>query len=283
VKPEFLILIGAARSGTKLLRDLVARHPDIDRVPYDVNYIWKMGNEDIPHDELPIERLTPEKRNRILNQLYHFADSPVLIEKTVQNCVRVPFVHSALPDARFIHLIRDGIDVVESSYREWTAPPKWRYILNKARTFPLRSAFGYALSYARDTVRRLLAYDRTRTSVTWGPRYQGIDADVTRLQLIEVCAIQWVQSVVQTLHGLDNVPPENVLTIRYEELVSDPDQHLKEIARFVEVNPTFYDQLDLGTIVTTENVGKGKRTLDQDRMDLVLPHMIDTLSLLGYR
>jgi hypothetical protein len=179
--------------------------------------------------------------------------------------------------------VRDGIDVVESSYREWTAPPDWRYIFNKARTFPLGSAFGYALSYARDTVRRLLARDRTRTAVTWGPRYEGIDADVARLQLIEVCAIQWVQSVTQALDGLQDIAPERVLTIRYEELVHDPEQHLEAIARLIEASPVPYSRLDVRARVTTKNVGKGKRRLDQGQIDLIVPHMFDTLVRLGYQ
>src|SRR4051812_20775701 len=39
-----VIVIGAARSGTKLLRDSLATHADVARVPYDVNYVWRFGN-----------------------------------------------------------------------------------------------------------------------------------------------------------------------------------------------------------------------------------------------
>ena len=60
-----IILLGAARSGTKLLRDVIATHPNIGKVPYDINYIWRLGNEFIPHDELEPEQATPIVIQRI--------------------------------------------------------------------------------------------------------------------------------------------------------------------------------------------------------------------------
>ena len=63
-----IILIVAPRSGTKLVRDLVAEHPDVDRVPYDIDYVWRLGNEAVPHEELSVDLLTPQIRQRILRR-----------------------------------------------------------------------------------------------------------------------------------------------------------------------------------------------------------------------
>ena len=198
---QVLILIGAARSGTKLFRDLVAGHPDVNRVPYDVNYIWRLGNERLGHDELTPELLTPQIQGRIRRgfERYH-AGAPCLIEKTVSNCLRVAYVLIVFPEARFIHLVRDGVDVVESVYRQWLAPPDWRYILNKVRTYPLAQAPGYALAYAAGVLQHALRPGQNGTS-TWGPRYDGIDRDVAHKQLLEVCAIQWVRSRLWGVSG----------------------------------------------------------------------------------
>jgi len=49
---QVLFLIGAARSGTKLLRTILEQSDEIGVIPYDMNYIWKYGHYDINHDEL---------------------------------------------------------------------------------------------------------------------------------------------------------------------------------------------------------------------------------------
>ena len=45
-------LIGAARSGTKFLRNCFSVSDEIEIVPYDIGYVWRYGNEKISHDEL---------------------------------------------------------------------------------------------------------------------------------------------------------------------------------------------------------------------------------------
>jgi len=278
-----VIVIGAARSGTKLVRDLVAEHPSIDKVPYDINYVWRLGNEDIPHDELLVEKLTPYIRQRIIR---HFRPSksqaPFLIEKTVSNCLRIPFVNAVFPDARFIHLVRDGCDVVESVYRQWQAPTDWRYAFQKAQTFPIWQAPGYAIDYAKKTISKLF-FRNSHVVGTWGARYVGIDEDVANLELLEVCAIQWARSVEKAMQDLNNLPRERVLLIRYEEFVKSPRQYLKAIAQFLGVDSLPYEVKDhLAQKVSKDNIGKGFRNLSADDQALVLRHIESTLALLDY-
>lgn len=278
-----LILIGAARSGTKLVRDLIAAHPDVAKVPYDITYIWRLGNEDVPHDELPVELLTPQIKRRIQRRIDAFrSGAPQIIEKTVENCLRVLYVYAVFPDAFFLHLVRDGRDVVESAYRQWTAPPDWGHIIRKASTFPLGEAFGYAYSYAGNSFRRLMARNIASTSITWGPRYEGIDEDKACKELLEVCAIQWARSVEKALSGLRSLPSDQVFTIHYEQFVQSPHDHLKHIAQFVGIDPSPYSLLPYVEMVSQRNIGKGFRSLNETQKDLALPYIQDTLALLGY-
>ena len=60
-----VVLLGAARSGTKLVRDSLALDAHIARVPYDINYVWRFGNEELDHDELDAASLTPGVAARI--------------------------------------------------------------------------------------------------------------------------------------------------------------------------------------------------------------------------
>ncbi len=120
-----IIILGAARSGTKILRDTIAAHPSISSIPYDINFVWKYGLYHIRHDELTPNDLT-ERGKKFIHSFFSRFDSKNLdtriIEKTVSNTVRVEFVQKIFPNCQFIHLIRDGRDVAVSSMIQWQAP-----------------------------------------------------------------------------------------------------------------------------------------------------------------
>jgi hypothetical protein len=280
IQPVFLI--GAARSGTRLIRDLIALHPQIDRVPYDVNYIWRLGNEKLPHDALAVDDLTSKIQARIKKRIQGFSKgSPFLIEKTVSNSLRIPFVEAVFPQAVYIHLFRNGWDVTESAYRKWSSPRSWNYILKKALQYPLLDAPGYAFDYANTVLKQSLGLADPRRG-TWGPRYPGIQNDMINRSLLEVCAIQWASSVNYALDGINQVHPKRVITIRYEMFVRQPLQHLEDIAGFLGIDGGLYAQLLEPSRVTFAYVGKGKRSLTAEQQIMVAPHIQSTLELLEY-
>jgi hypothetical protein len=259
-----VVVIGAARSGTKLLRDLIASHPRFHAVPYDVNYLWRMGTESVPYDDRDPADATPWVTARVREQLgRRAAPGSTLVEKTVSNTLRVAFVHRILPDARFVHLLRDGRDVIASAYDQWRAPVDWRYTLAKARQYPLLSAPAYALRWAAT---RLL---RRGTSLppVWGPAYRGIHEDLRLLPLLQVCARQWQRSVAASLDQLAEVPPERVLTVSYARLVSDPEAELARVFRFLGADPA--ERPEDGPRVSGGHVGRfASRLSHGERADL---------------
>ncbi|MEM7128350.1 MAG: sulfotransferase [Chloroflexota bacterium] len=265
-RPVFII--GAARSGTKLLRDTIARHPDIDKVPYDVNYIWRMGNQETAHDELTTHSVTSEVKAKIRHQLkkYHRGNA-VLIEKTVSNCLRIPFVNAIYPNAHFIHLIRDGYDVIESSYRQWTASPDWRYILKKASTYPITIAPSYAFKYLM-TIGNKMISTQGQPHSTWGPVYDGMQDDLTQLTLLEVCAMQWQKCVLHPFNTLKSIPSERVITVRYADFVQSPKQILGDITEFIGGDDSAYQQMDFSEI-HPNNVGKGFKRFGPKEADVI--------------
>lgn len=278
---EVVILIGAARSGTKIFRDMLAEHPDVDRVPYDVTYVWHIGNQDIDHDAIPTDRFTPEIAAEIRSELEKFREGGcVLVEKTVGNSVRVPFVHAVYPQARFIHLVRDGWDVVESSYRQWTKPPDRRALLTKLKRFPVRKAFPYLLRYGRATISRLLP-GVSMPGASWGVRYPDIDQDVAGRSVLEVCARQWTESVEQALAGFNGLSKDVVWTVRYEDFVRDPRAQVVAALEFMGLDPA---RLPPGaeTRVDQVNVGKGLRRLTAQEIERVEPTIAATMRRLGY-
>ncbi len=231
-----VIILGAARSGTKFLRDVLGASRVVRVVPHDINYVWRRGNERWPNDALPASRYTDDigryVRRRVLALSGARADDGgVIVEKTVSNTLRVDFVRSVYPEARLIHLIRDGRAVVESTLRQWQEKPEWGRLLKKALTLKpsdLRYAFWSASNIAQGRPRS------NGAGRVWGPRYEGIERDLAELPLLEVCGRQWTTCVERTLEGLSRVPPELVETVRYEELMRGTEP-LERLAAFLEV------------------------------------------------
>ncbi|HSG17766.1 MAG TPA: sulfotransferase, partial [Anaerolineae bacterium] len=199
------------------------------------------------------------------------------------NCLRVPFVRAVFPDALFIHLLREGRDVVESSYRQWNSRPNWTYIARKALTFPHIEAFGYARYYAGYALRRSFRRAQAVKIDTWGPRYEGIDRDLADLDLLRVCALQWTKCVQKAATSLAQLTPDRAMTIHYEEFVQRPQEHLERIACFASIDPQPYANSPEVVSVTTSFVGKGRKNLNSDQLESIAPLMEDTLREWNYQ
>jgi hypothetical protein len=275
---EPVIIIGAARSGTKFLRDTLGTSQDAMAIPYDISYVWRYRNESWPDDALAVEACTEAARSYIRRYILgQGGDCPVVLEKTVANCLRVPFVAKVFPEAKFIHLMRDGRDVVASSMRQWQSPVDWRYSLKKARQFPIRN-FRYAAWYVGNRLRRL---GTRSTRSVWGPRYPGIDDDVATKELAEVCAIQWAKCVDTATRDLQYVPVERVLSVRYEDLVSD-ESTWRELCEFCGLSDAQAVLVELEKTIRPDTIGKWRNALQPDELDKVLPIILPTLTQHGY-
>lgn len=279
-----VVLIGAGRSGTKFLRDTLASSEACSVIPFDVNYVWRYGNEHFPHDAIPAERSTPEIRRYVRTTLERMArrrgapERPWLIEKTVSNSLRVAFVDRSLPDALFIHLVRDGREVVESAARMWSERPESGYLLAKLRYFPL-SNWRYGFWFAGNLVRGALGHRRGQR--VWGPRYPGIDDDVATRSLVEVCARQWSACVDASLDDLEHIDPARRLTVRYEDLVAD-ESALRSICDALELHDTDAVAAHFRTTLRKDTRAKWVRDMDSEDVDAALAILRPTLERLEY-
>jgi hypothetical protein len=280
-KPTYkpLILIGAARSGTKILRDTLAKHTEIDVVPYDINYIWRIGNSECEDDVLDPDKTDLESLVKIKKKISKFSNGNLfLIEKTVSNAIRIPFVLKVFPDAKFIHLVRDGRDVVGSVIRQWGERREISYFLKKIIHFPIIESYVYLKQYIRNWF-KIMFSGKTDNTYIWGVRYKGFMSDLAGKEKIEVCALQWKHCVEKSLQDLDALDDERIIKVKYEEFVMNPQKETDRIFEFIGLNGLNKSDL-IG--ISNENISTYKNHLNQNEIDRTMAIIEPLLRKLNY-
>ena len=262
-----IILLGAGRSGTKIVRDVLGTHSAIDQVPFDVNYIWRIGQKQDQDDLLLPNMLTEPNKRLIIKQFNKFtSDAPILLEKTVSNSLRIPYVLEVFPNAKFVHLVRDGRDVSESVLRQWGEVREISYLFKKLKTFPLVPAFSYLIDYGINWIKFALT-NKGQDKYIWGVKYPGYREDLKTLSVLEVCAKQWKYCTDQCSSDLAKLPSEKQIEIKYEELMQQPEKVIQKLAKFLTVDVNGFDYSNLNT----KNIGKYKAAFSKDQLDQILP------------
>ena len=262
-----LVIVGAPRSGTNMLRDVLTRVPGFATWPCDeINYVWRHGNRDQLDDELSVEAATPSVRRyvrRSFSWVRKHRGSPVVVEKTCATSLRVPFVDALLPEARFVFIHRDGADAAASASQRWNADLDLPYLARKARFVPTVDLPHYARRYLRGRVGRR----GPRSAPTWGPRFAGMDVAVAHRPLDEVCALQWQRCVEFSMDALAPLDPRRVHTVAYERFVSDPVVETQAILDFVGANRAANEALVHD--VRASSIGNARRTWTDEQVDRI--------------
>ena len=154
-----VIIIGAPRSGTNMLRDILTSLPNVTTWPCDeINTIWRHGNVQHPSDEFTPAMARPEVSYYIQSQFDWIARKNCahwVVEKTCANSLRVGFVDRIIPEAKYIFIRRDGLDSVCSALKRWTATLDIPYLARKARFVPFTDVPHYAFGYLCNRMYRL--------------------------------------------------------------------------------------------------------------------------------
>ena len=281
---ESVVIIGAPRSGTNMLRDMLVELPGVGTWPCDeINYIWRHGNLRYPSDDFTPEMASPKVQAYIVKQfdkLAHVKNLDTVIEKTCANSLRVGFVDKILPEAKYVFIVRDGMDAVGSALQRWTASLDIPYILQKARYVPLTDLPYYALRYLFHRMYRLIS--REKRLALWGPAMDNIDDLLERYTLMEVCALQWKACVDQAENDFTRISPENIIKIKYEDFVRDPVAEFARLAAFLnkDVPDTVNDYLRKN--VRPNSVGKGRKALGEADVEKLRPLIASTLGRYDY-
>lgn len=238
-----IIVLGAPRSGTTFLGDLLARHSQLAYF-IEPSPVWRRGNES-RSDCLRVEHARPEVVARI--RKYFESEcarggKPRILEKTPQNCLRVPFVDAVFPNAKYVHILRDGYESSLSIRDHWLNKGKGLEgvrIGQRLREIGGTQYFKYGWQFAK----RCLFARGGQPVVMWGPILPGLKAMRKDLSLLEISALQWKQCTEMACMAGRRLGPE-----RYREIClgSLNREKVLEVLAFLELEaePAVMDYFD---------------------------------------
>jgi len=150
----------------------------------------------------------------------------VVVERSGMSMMWLHDLLVTFPDARFVHMYRDGRDCAVSMRRH----NSFRMV---AALKTLESASGVDLLDAGAIPAPPPSLPEDLASL-WPDRLNP-EAFARFPLSVETCANTWSKSTLAGLRLLRQVPPERLHTLAYEELVADPRRTLTDLARFLGV------------------------------------------------
>lgn len=127
-------IVGVARSGTSILGELIAAHPAVHYL-FEALQVWEVGGAGAnASHRLTAEHATPQAAESVRAWFTrHEQPGQLLLEKNPRNVLRIPYLKAIFPEARIIHIVRDGRDAACSMVpgcggEKWQhlKPPSWR-------------------------------------------------------------------------------------------------------------------------------------------------------------
>ncbi len=186
-----LVMGGAPRSGTTVLRKLFDRHPEICCgaetkifVPAAFNLPWLAKSYGIPLADLESMRSAAPSQAAFIDafasRVRADAGKVRWAEKTPQNIRNLDWIVARFPRASIVHIIRDGRDVVCSM----RGHPDWRWVDGAwQKVLVPRSVEWYARRWLADTAAGMARRDDPRYVEI---RYEDLVADPSAI-LRQIC------------------------------------------------------------------------------------------------
>ncbi|HJM50606.1 MAG TPA: sulfotransferase [Alphaproteobacteria bacterium] len=288
-------IVGSYRSGTTFLAEVLGRHPRIAQFhePY---FVWDRyfgpGEDDarIEAQATPrVQRYVTAEFNRFLRK----SGAAVLVEKTPINSYRIPFINRMFPEARWIHLLRDGRDATLSMRHAWerrrevveSGDPRRmaRLACSMLRRYPFWRNRFQALRFELTNnlslrPRRYMNKAQWKGRAAWGARFPGWEKTIDKVSVLEFNALQWRHTVEAAREGLASIPSDRQVEVRYEDFTRDCETELRRIFDLIGLDPV----PGLAADVSGQSVGRWHAGFAAAEKALVGEIIGDYLIALGY-
>lgn len=265
VRPVFVI--GCPRSGTTLLFRLLRGHPGLRALPGEGHLFWATyqhpRDKGWGSDRATAEDVIPGEPRLIYTGISRVGGTGRFLDKTPRNSLKIPYLASLFPDATFVLLKRDGRPTVSSLIEGWTVR--------------------HGVSYTLPEPLHLKEYRGRLWSYVLPPGWR----EWASTSVAEVAAFQYVSCYETALGDLAVLPKERVVSLGFEELLSDPqgamvallDRLSLQIDRGVM---EMASNLDRHPVQTNSPPREGKWKERMHLLEPVLDRITPTMRRLGY-
>jgi len=213
-RPVFII--GCPRSGTTLLFETLAEAPDLWTIggeSHEVIEPLRSGSDPRrwESDRLTAEDADPETVSRLVQGFFsrlrnRDGQRPApgaaglrLLEKTPRNCIRIPFLAAAFPDARFVYLFREPRETISSMMDAWRS--------------------------GRFVNRSLPGWSGPPWSLLLVPGWR----ELAGMDVAEIAARQWATATSLLLDDLLALDPRRWQVVHFDRLVAEPRTEIERL------------------------------------------------------
>ena len=151
--------------------------------------------------------MSERERAYIYRVIRMFARAPRFVDKTAENCLRVPYLDELFPDARFVFIRRDAPGTVNSLIEAWRARPRF---------------VKYRLPETLDGLGELSG---NRWSFALVPGWR----ELRDASLEEICARQYVACNEAALDAFEDIDPARRVEVTYERMFAEPLETAREL------------------------------------------------------
>lgn len=280
-----ILLIGTHRSGTTWLAQQLAQHATLAYWS-EPRYVWSWGNSYKPDDVLTEADVQPEIAHHIRDRFAQYVATQGkqrLFEKTPSNCFRISFIQKVFPEAKIIHIIRDGRSVFRSADQLMTTGYYRQDVLQRRTLEMLQETqvreWPAHIPRILETLRRKITRQPLKF---WGPRPPGwrewIKTDTQNV----ILAKQWAAAVSFAVRDSASLRSNQYLRFRYEDLMTYPSQTLRQIFEFAELSNDSDLISQIAQTVDTSRQFKWRDALDESLIEEIKPYVKPVLTSLGY-
>ena len=209
-----VFIVGCSRSGTTVTYETIAMSPQLlsfgHEIPEFWDSLWGPRHNGWESEAAGAENARPEHRDAARRYFFQRLGPGRVLDKTCINAMRVPYLHRLFPQARFVYIHRDGRDNVSSLMDGWLH--NGHFGLGKLLG-PLPCAVNIDGGAFKEW------------SFFLPPGWRDYNA----APLEEVCAHQWLMANRLALDALRQIPAEQWIRLRYEDIFERPVEMFREV------------------------------------------------------
>jgi hypothetical protein len=295
---QVVFLIGSPRSGTTILENILECHPQIAGW-YEPYYLWEKYFP-AQKDDVWLQEDIPNSVTNKIHQAFHLysrkSGKRIVLDKLPTHAFNLPVLNAVFPDAKYIHIIRDGRDVTLSINKEWNKRRRMvenRLFLELFSTafnmlkrqpywrFRIMAVFHEVSIAASMNPLKYLNKSRWKGKIGWGPRFRGWYKYLDTHTPLQFNAMQWATSLEAILAYWPNLSHKNKVEIRYEDLLQYPEESILRLLRLLDIDQSMA-YFSILSALRVQNYGKWKKEFKPEEIKEIKPILESLIMKLGY-